>query len=174
MRGGKAYGEKKRLHLREIYTSYLALQLAHLTKLSKKTPNSYCFWGKSSANDLDPNYLLPNMLPDSQFHLMLHAWALKHEETPIMHVDVHGKKNREKDCHIDVGIASIRHHWGKDIILKYFDSYFQKLSSIFEGIKFRDFTCKFDTNPALHGLWGGDISTMTEQAIMLGIPSFQL
>ena len=26
----------------------------------------------------------------------------------------------------------------------------------------------------LHGLWGGNIHTMTEQAIMLGIPSFQL
>lgn len=54
-------------------------------------------WGKSAAideKDMDPNYLLEDMLSDSQFHQSLHFWALKHEKMPILHVDIHGKLNR--------------------------------------------------------------------------------
>jgi hypothetical protein len=29
-------------------------------------------------------------------------------------------------------------------------------------------------DPVLHGFWGGEIKTMTEQAIQIGVPSFQL
>jgi hypothetical protein len=46
---------------------------------------------------------------------------------------------------------------------------------MFEGIKFRNNECKFTTKPdELDGYWGDVMSTMTEQAIKLGIPSFQL
>ena len=34
--------------------------------------------------------------------------------------------------------------------------------------------CRFNTDPGMHGLWPGSMHTMTEQAIKLGIPSFQL
>lgn len=59
MRGGPEYGENKRVHLREIYTSYLACQMANLTG-----KNSFCVWGKSASineEEMDPNYLLPKM-----------------------------------------------------------------------------------------------------------------
>ena len=65
--------------------------------------NSFCFWGKSSQikeEDIDPNYLLESMFPDHQFHLSLHAWAMKHGNVPILHIDIHGKLNRKKDCEI--------------------------------------------------------------------------
>ena len=51
--------KKKRIHLREIYTSYLASKFAHLTG-----KNSFCVWGNSAIindQDLDPNYLLKSM-----------------------------------------------------------------------------------------------------------------
>lgn len=80
-RGGPKYGEKVRLHQRQLYTSWLAVKLAKLTTLDKKTgSNSFVVWGKSAVvddNDLDPNYLLDDMLMDSPFHQSLHAWALK-------------------------------------------------------------------------------------------------
>lgn len=60
---------------------------------------------------MDPNYLLPNMLSDSQFHQSLHKWALKNENIPILHVDIHGKLNRENNCEVDVGIRSMEVHW---------------------------------------------------------------
>ena len=64
------------------------------------------------------------MFPESNFHQILHAWALKHEGKPILHIDIHGKLNRSKDCEIDVGIQSIHQHWPEDPIIKHFTTYF--------------------------------------------------
>lgn len=36
MRGGELYKEKKRIHYRETYTSWITLRLAQITRLSKK------------------------------------------------------------------------------------------------------------------------------------------
>ena len=47
---------------------------------------------------MDPNYLLADMLKDSQFHQSLHAWGLKNQNMPLMHVDIHGKLNRDNNC----------------------------------------------------------------------------
>lgn len=66
-------------------------------------------------------------------------------------------------------------HWENDPLLSTFKPFFEeKLSKIFTGIKYREFECKFNTSPYLHGYWGDKMLTMTEQAILLGIPSFQL
>ena len=46
--------------------------------------------------------------------------------------------------------------------------------NLFEGLLFNGFKCKFNTSPKLHGYWAGDMCTMNEQAILLGIPSIQL
>lgn len=77
------------------------------------------------------------MLDQSQFHLSLHAWAQKHKEKPILHVDVHGKLNREHNCHVDVGIKSIECLWENDPLLKHFEIFFKELNPIFKGLKFR-------------------------------------
>lgn len=53
-------------------------------------------------------------------------------------------------------------------------NFFEKEGNIFGGLKFRGYECKFDTEPNLHGYWGCEVHTMTEQAILLGIPSIQL
>lgn len=84
-------------------------------------------WGKSSKIDeidIDPNYLLEEMFSTSQFHLCLHAWALRNEGLPILHVDVHGKLNRKDDCEVDVGRESLNHHWKEDPLKKYFVPFF--------------------------------------------------
>jgi hypothetical protein len=88
---------------------------------SKSSYNSFVVWGKSSLvdeKDKDPNYLLPQMLSGSHFHQSLHAWGLKHEKTPILHVDVHGKLNCKNSCEIDIGIKSMEVHWKDDPLLK--------------------------------------------------------
>jgi hypothetical protein len=54
----------------------------------------------------------------------LHAWALKHEKVPILHVDIHGKLNRKNDCEIDVGIRAMEVHWENDPLLLTFKQYF--------------------------------------------------
>lgn len=65
-------------------------------------------------------------------------------------------------------------HWEKDPLINEIKVFFLKNGNIFSGIKFGKHECEFDTDPNLHGYWGCDIHTMTEQAIKLGIPSIQL
>ena len=60
-RGGKKYNEEKRIHHRELYTTWIAIRLAQLTGNKKDRPNSFMVWGKAAKSyegDLDPNYLL--------------------------------------------------------------------------------------------------------------------
>ena len=112
-RGGEKYDEKRRIHNRELYTAWLAIKLAHITGKKGKR-NSFMVWGKDKKNfddDVDPNYLLEPDFPTSQFHLSLHAWAAKNEELPLLHIDIHGKKNRKDNVEIDVGKASMQAHW---------------------------------------------------------------
>jgi hypothetical protein len=63
------FGEKKRIHLREIHTSVLAMRFALETSTHLKTEldnsikgrlGSFCVWAKEhklNDYDLDPNYL---------------------------------------------------------------------------------------------------------------------
>lgn len=54
-RGGPEYGEKVRVHEREMFVAYLAAYFAN------SSGNSFCVWGKAGVmneEDIDPNYML--------------------------------------------------------------------------------------------------------------------
>lgn len=172
--GGKDYIEKASVHLRETFTSFLAWNFARNTLTGK---NSFLFWGKSNTineKDIDPNYMLEKHFPVHPFHQSLHNWANKNQGLPILHVDIHGKTNRHNCCEVDIGILSMKEHWKGDPLFHKIQDFFKEHGNIFEGLKFGEFECKFNTDPALHGLWGSEKHTMTEQAILLGIPSLQM
>jgi hypothetical protein len=139
--------------------------------------NSFIFWGATnliSDTDIDPNYLLPKMFADNPFHQSLHKWANINPERPLFHVDIHGKCDRENNCEVDVGICSMDVLWENDPLGHKIRVFFEQHGNIFGELKFnKGFKCKFNTNPNLHGYWGGEIHTMTTQAILLGIPSIQ-
>lgn len=129
-------------------------------------------------NEKDPNYLLDTMFSGSQFHLGLHAWAESNQNSPLLHVDVHGKADRSV-CDIDIGIKSIEEHWGdNDPILNRLRNYFTLFSSIFQNSDLPN--CQFNTNGIFKGYWRKyktwkpDRHSMTEQAVELGIPSLQM
>ena len=68
------------------------------------------FWGVTNLindGDVDPNYLMKKHFVNSPFHQALHYWAIMNKELPLLHVDIHGKMDRENNCEIDVGIMSI-------------------------------------------------------------------
>ena len=147
---------------------------------------SFCIWDKShSLNkvDMDPNYLSRMMMPNSSFHQALHLFQLMNNGTPIMHVDVHGKLTRSDGYELDVGISCLQQHWNcKQYQEGYFTEAFEyQLKKQFDEILLKHvtpskgFDASTNTNPYLCGNWGNvDCATMTEQAIHLGIPSFQL
>lgn len=117
-RGGEEYGDKKRVHLREKYTAALAMKFAYEVS-NLKSPlsgslGSFCVWDtthKLNDNDMDPNYLLKGAEHRSQFHRVLHAWQLQNPDTPLLHVDIHGKMDRKDSYELDLGVQCIYKHW---------------------------------------------------------------
>lgn len=85
-RGGAEYDEKRRTHLREKYTSSLALKFAlevsaqYKDSATGRIPGilgSFCFWSKEhkfNEVDLDPNYLYSGNMIESPFHQLLHQF----------------------------------------------------------------------------------------------------
>ena len=119
--------------------------------------------------------MLEEHFGESPFHQALHYWARASRDQPLLHVDIHGKTDREKDCDIDVGIKCMEVHWKGDNLIKEIRQFFDYFGNIFADVIIKGHQCRFNAHPArLSGYWGGREHTMTEQAIMLGIPSFQL
>ena len=119
------------------------------------------------------------MFPNSQFHLALHAFARNNLHNKyLFHVDFHGKANRPT-CQVDIGIRSMRKHWGdSDPFLSRLENEIPNMNSIFQN-SINSSHCEFTTDGTFHGYWWKyswreDRHSMTEQAIEMGIPSFQL
>lgn len=53
------------------------------------------------------------MFAANPFHQALQFFAQSNQNSPILHIDIHGKADRE-DCDVDVGIKSIEEHWGSN------------------------------------------------------------
>ena len=85
------------------------------------------------------------MFEENDFHQALHAWARKNDDHPLLHIDIHGKSDRE-ECQIDVGIKSIEKHWSEDDpLVERLTNFFHKFVEIFEDTDVSD--CKFN----MHG-----------------------
>lgn len=191
-RGGVEYDEKRRVHQRERYTHVLAMKFASefvvqfKDAATGKTPGqlgSFCFWSKDhklNEVDLDPNYLYSGNMIESPFHQVLHEFQRRNEGKPLFHVDIHGKLDR-KDCYdLDLGVACLLHHWDPQYgESDFLNSFVSNLKTGFDKIlknipQYKGFTAVCNQDPYLNGLWGGDLRTMNEQAVILGIPSIQL
>ena len=87
---------------------------------------------------------------------MFHAWGSKLNKLPLFHVDIHGKKDSQDSCEIDVGTRSIKRAWGKTSLRKNLIDFFDgEGSKKLEGINFRGLPCKFNSrSPAFGGYWG--------------------
>ena len=70
--------------------------------------------------------------------------------------------DREYNCEIDVGIASMQAHWEGDPLIAKIKDFFKENGNIFGNLKFnKGYECTFNTSPCLHGYWGGELHTMT-------------
>ena len=173
VRGGTNHSIEEEVHKKELYTATIVCDLARNVLNS-----SFIFWGTEEDEknpDRDPNFMLEEYFPESPFHQALHYWARASREQPLLHVDIHGKADRENDCDIDIGIKCMEVHWKGDNLVKEIRKFFDNFGNIFPDLIIKGHQCKFNAHPArLSGYWGGKEHTMTEQAIKLGIPSFQL
>jgi len=107
-RGGSEYKEKLRVHPKEEYTASLAVRWA------SKIKGSFCVWSKStelSKKNLDPNYLQMKNFGKSPFHQSLQAFRIKNMDKPILHIDIHGKKDSEVKTTLDLGVECLLVKW---------------------------------------------------------------
>jgi len=191
---GLKLSRPRRKHLREKYTSEIVLLLAKaIGKLTGKTA-SFCVWNyktarKADPHNLDPNYLFQSEWQNSPFHTALLKFRskFKHRNVPCFHLDFHGKGDRKKtqQHHIDVGIQPFLEHptavgWNDQDVVALRSSAATALDTAFQGLTVGGRTIRSDEDPRLHGWWGDDEddeeceTTMTHQAVLLGIPSLQL
>ncbi len=94
----------------------------------------------------------------------------------MFHVDVHGKMDRKDNYELDLGVACLFKHWEQygeeDFLVSVTRELKEGFNRVLGGIpKFKEFKAICNEDPYLNGNWGGDIKTMNEQAVMLGIPS---
>ena len=191
-RGGRAHGERLRVHLRERYSTEIVLMMAQrLGSLA-----SFIVWNYKTAvpkdkSNRDPNYLLESQFANSAWHVALQKFVSKFRRRglPSMHVDVHGKHNRRKtQHHIDLGIEPLiqccanREDYGAKPLdwtvqeARLLQSrYAAALDKVFEGVNLVGKCVRCDAEPYLCGLWGhGCEHTISHQSVRLGVPAFQL
>lgn len=183
-RGGTD-GRKKRIHYREIWSTEIVLKLAaHINKYMG-VPASFMVWDRRIASplhhgNLDPNYLTEGQLAVSPWHEALLQFKRFGElnRCPILHVDVHGKKNRKANLDVDFGFKALETRWQDQGFVGWLKS---EAESSFNRLFDKpccdsndDIKYTTNVNPMLCGDWGRDLYTMTCQSVCMGVPAFQL
>ena len=81
---------------------------------------------------------------------------------------------------MDLGVSCLHEHWveqyGESDFVVALENYLVKgFDKVLKNCSHKGFKAKTNKRPYLNGNWGDcDIATMTEQAVVLGIPSIQL
>ena len=182
-RGGTE-GRRKRIHYREVLITEIVLRLsAEINKITGY-PSSFVVWDRRVAmpadfRNLDPNYLTEKQFPHSPFHEALVQFKKYGacNKFPIMHVDVHGKKNRKSNMDLDIGFKAMENNWPEASFVKWLKSEAEtKFQNAFNSPRCEKNDMRFTVNvdPSLCGDWGGDLYTMARQSVTSGIPAFQL
>lgn len=180
-RGGKAVGERLRIHKREHFSTEIALRLAaEVGKLGVQP--SFVLWNcvtarKADKTNLDPNYLIPSQFDRSPWHHALWAYIEHNRGVPLLHIDVHGKKDRKDNLDLDVGMDPLIEFWSDDsektalqeAVCDGFRAAMRGMPSQRRGMKFT-----VEDDPYLGGFWGDETTTFSHASVLRGVPAFQL
>lgn len=192
-RGGAVFGDRERTHKRERWAAESALSMAHaLHKVGRSM--SVMVWhrpetgpdGKILDTDcsdhLDPNYLLASQFPASSWHKGLHRWISKAGSggsTPLLHVDLHGKISEKQ--HVDIGVRPMQELWpdsDQPFVEKLKNFLVSELTVVLNSCRVKTEKggiLAVTDKPRLCGFRGdGRITTLSQQAAMLGIPAVQI
>jgi len=157
---------------------------------------SFVVWNSAVARPLDrslkdPNYLQRRDFATSPWHQGLTAFRERWQgaggsaAVVPLHVDLHGKLNRKDDFDLDVGVDSMKEIWAvrSPEAAAAFSVFNDTLQRNFQRavaacpVTHKGMAATVEMEPWLSGLWGthdGAPVTMTTQAILLGLHSFQL
>lgn len=184
-RGGTE-GRRRRIHYREIHVTEILLRVANEINRIAGIPPSFIIWDRRVAmpadfKNLDPNYLTEKQFPQSPFHEALEYFKQfgRDNKIPILHIDMHGKKNRKTNMDIDVGFKAMETHWKDQSFVRWLKSETEcAFTNMVSDPKYtyekNNMRFTVNVNPSLCGDWGGDLYTMTCQSVVMGTPAFQL
>lgn len=182
-RGGTD-GRRRRIHYREVYVTEIVIKLAMEINKYAGYPASFIIWDRKVAmpadfRNLDPNYLTEKQFPQSPWHEALEQFKAygNDNKMPILHIDVHGKKDRKNNMDIDAGFRAMETRWpDKKFVEEFKEETHQAFTQVFNDPSYekRGMQYAINVDPLLCGDWGGDLYTMTCQSVCLGVPSFQL
>lgn len=176
-------------HSREYHTQDICVKLARAMKPYLGFFGSFVIWNLQTAISMDPSNLDPNFLLPEQFELSPWHQGLKKfkqhfhaHNIPMLHLDIHGKKDRFADLHLDIGSKPLAVKWNhKHVQVQQLVQAFQThFSALFvqQNAKMNNHGSKsfgVEINPALHGYRGEDTyTTLSHQSVLLGIPAVQL
>ncbi|KAF0984302.1 hypothetical protein FDP41_007479 [Naegleria fowleri] len=183
-RGGKVSDDSERLHLKETFTSEIALLLAaKVRNMLNSLEGSFVVWNMKTVHEedsshIDPNYLMPEQYSLSPFHLFLHKFKKLYNGIPMLHVDIHGKVNRRDNRNIDVGFAPMMEFWSNSIHAKILKDDFCKRLTNAVSLCTRSvggFKVGVEKEPSQNGLRGENAPhTLSHQSVLLEIPAVQL
>ncbi|XP_046547011.1 uncharacterized protein LOC124257046 [Haliotis rubra] len=183
-RGGWV-GFKKEKHLDEVLVSEIVLKLAKRMSTVFGVPASFMVWNVPRTRPYDERNLDPNFLPKELFGLSPWHQALESFRSygcdvklPILHVDIHGKRDRKSDLALDVGMGGMKAYWkDKEMVTKlrkgFEESFTNMLGPV--GIVKNGMPFTVDMDPEMSGFrLDRSVFTLSTQSAMLGIPSVQL
>ena len=87
--------------------------------------------------------------------------------------------DRKDNYELDLGVVCMYKHWTEPADMRFAMAITERLTEGFNkalaGIpKYKDYKAICNNDPILHGNWGGELRTMTEQAAEMRIPTIQL
>jgi hypothetical protein len=144
---------------------------------------------QDDPNHADPNYLDRESCLHSAWHTMLHQWKAQHGHAPgeacpqLLHVDLHGKNDREGNMAIDLGMLPMEEEGclSAEAVDAMREHLCAELREVFMGRTAvsskskKSFPITIEPDPALHGYWGQNtVMTMSHQSALLGATALQL
>ena len=107
---------------------------------------------------LDPNYQLTRQFKDCPFHQGLHRFISRNRASPMWHIDIHGKKDRQHDGDIDMGSEALRVYASADEYVRFVKPMVQflekHLNKLFYGKMIKVYPVKVNPDAQLNGYWG--------------------
>ncbi|XP_067677056.1 uncharacterized protein [Haliotis asinina] len=178
-------GVKKEKHIDEVWVSEIVLKLAKRMSTVFGVPASFMVWNVPRTRPYDERNLDPNFLPKELFGLSPWHQALESfgsygcdVKQPILHVDIHGKRDRKGDLALDVGMGGMKALWkDKEIVTRLRKGYEQSFTNMFGpmGIVKNGMRFTVDMDPEMSGFrLDQSVFTLSTQSAMMGIPSVQL
>jgi len=175
-RGQAQPGENIRVHKVERWCTEIALRLAESMPDLLGFEGSSMVWDISLVSErpnpanLDPNYLSIPEFAQSPWHQMLCRFRETHPAEGLLHVDVHGKRDRKSNWDLDVGMQPMMKLWpDQRFVHMFLNRVCDEMEKALQGTKYT-----VNRSPTLCGWWGGDCHTISHQSVLLGTPALQL